>query len=103
MNDILEDMGGRDILERFVLTLFEDQALFDNVSTDTIRRHFQHWASTAYRTEQQPLNYDDSSSGVILLGRSPRYRFAVQMDAEALHSIVRDSPAPPEPDVTKKG
>ena len=103
MEDVFEDMGGLDILDKFALTLFEDKALFDNVSTDTVRRHFQQWSSTAYRTEQQPPEQERSGSTRIQLGRSPRYRFAVQVDAEALHSIVHDAPAPPELDVTKKG
>ena len=103
MDDTFEDIGGLDILDKFVLTLFEDQALFDNVSTDTIRRHFQQWSSTAYRTEQQPPEQERSSSTRVLLGRSPRYHFVVRVDAEALHSIVHDAPAPPELDVTKKG
>ena len=40
---------------------------------------------------------------MVLLGHSPRYRFAVLVDAEALLSIVYDAPAPPELDITKKG
>lgn len=104
MDDTFEYIGGRDILDKFVLKIFEDQGLFDNVSTDTIRRHFQQWSSAAYRTEQQHPEHDrSSSSSRVQLGRSPRYHFAVQVDAEALHSIVHDAPAPPELDVTKKG
>ena len=41
MDDAFEYIGRLDRLDKFALTLFEDQALFDNVSTDTIRRHFQ--------------------------------------------------------------
>ena len=103
MEDTFEYIGGLDILDKFVLTLVEGRAPFDNVSTDTIRRHFQQWSLTAYRTEQQPPEQDRNSSTMVLLGHSSRYHFAVLVDAEALHSIVHNAPAPPELDVTKRG
>ncbi|KAK3168026.1 hypothetical protein OEA41_004472 [Lepraria neglecta] len=108
MEDMFDYFNGRDILEKFALTVFEDRSLFDGASTDTIRQHFQQWSSTAYRTEQQQQQLEEGSgsggsAGRVSIGRSPRYRFAVQVDAEALHSVVHDAPAPPELDTTKKG
>jgi hypothetical protein len=88
--------NGRDILEKFALTVLEDPSAFDGASTDTIRRHFQQWSLTAYPTEQQ---YQDGVS----IGRSPRYHYAVQVDLEALDSVVHDAPAPPAIDTTTKG
>ena len=60
-------------------------------------------SSIAYQAEQQLPDEVRSSSTRVHLGHSPRYRFAVQVDVEALLSIVHDAPAPPELDVTKKG
>jgi hypothetical protein len=37
------------------------------------------------------------------IGRSARYRFALQVDEESLRSIVHDEPPPEEIDSTKKG
>ena len=105
MQDMFDYFHGGDILEKFNLTVFEDRALFDNASTNTIRQHFQQWSSTAYRTEQQQ-QLEDGGSGSgsrVGIGRSPRYRFAVQVDASALHSVVHDAPAPPDLDTTTKG
>ncbi|KAL9107641.1 MAG: hypothetical protein Q9227_007448 [Pyrenula ochraceoflavens] len=99
MEDMFDYFNGRDILDRFALTVLEDRSLFDNASTDVIRRHFQQWSVMAYRTEQQ----QPGESSAIRIGLSPRYRFAVQVDADALHSIIHDAPAPPEIDNTKKG
>ena len=60
-------------------------------------------SSRAYQAEQEPPDQVRSSSTRVLLRRSPCYHFAVQVDAEALHSIIHDAPAPPELDVTKEG
>ena len=62
----------------------------------TIRQHFQQWSLTAYPTEQQ---HQDGA----LIGRSPRYHYAVQLGLEALNSVVHDAPAPPAIDTTMKG
>ena len=96
MERVFDFYNGRDILEKFVLTVLEDQSAFDRASTDTIRRHFQQWSLTAYPTEQQ------HQKGA-RIGRSPRYHYAVQVDLEALNSVVRDAPAPPAIDTTTKG
>lgn len=105
MEDMFDYFNGRDVLEKFTLTVFEDRSVFDGASTNTSRQHFQQWSSTAYRTEQQleEGSGSGSSAGSVRIGRSPRYRFAVQVDAEALQSVVHDAPAPPDLDSTKKG
>ena len=108
MDDAFDYFNGRDILDLFTLTVLQDRSLFDGADTNTIRQHFQQWSLTAYRTEQQPQQVggageSESSSGMVRIGRSPRYRFAVQVDAEALRSVVHEAPAPPELDTTNKG
>lgn len=107
MEDSFDYFNGRDILEKFTLTVIQDRSLFDGADTNTIRQHFQQWSLTAYRSEQQPQVEGQSSSesgaGMIKIGRSPRYRFAVMVDAEALRSVVHEAPAPPDLDTTSKG
>ena len=50
------------------------------------------------------FDWTGSPVGVdVRIGRSPRYRFVVQVESEALHSVVHDAPAPPEIDTTTKG
>ena len=106
MEDMFDYFNGRDILDKFALTVFEDRPLFDGASTNAVRQHFQQWSAIAYQTEQQSEEDRGSSEGIpdrVGIGRSPRYRFAVQVDVEALYSIVYNAPAPPELDNTKKG
>ena len=111
MEDMFDYFNGRDILDQFSLTVIEDRSLFDGASTQAIRAHFQRWSLAAYRTEQQPEegggeeggSASGSGDSQVRIGRSPRYRFAVQVDAESLHSIVHEAPAPPALDTTKKG
>ncbi|KAI9742871.1 MAG: hypothetical protein M1818_003600 [Claussenomyces sp. TS43310] len=96
--------NGRDILDKFTPTILEDRSLFEGASTDTFRRHFQRWSLTAYPTEQQqPQESSESESGrsFVDIGYSPRYRYALEVDAEALHSLVHVSLAPPDFDKKK--
>ena len=94
--------GGRDLLESFELTVLSDQLLFNEASTDTIRRHFQQWCVSTWQSEQEPPG--EQGTGTILrMGWSARYRFAVQVDKEALHSVLHDAPAPPKHDLANKG
>ncbi|KIN05325.1 hypothetical protein OIDMADRAFT_51135 [Oidiodendron maius Zn] len=80
MEESFDFYNGRDILEKFTLTVLDDRAAFDGATTDTVRRHFQQWSLTAYPREQQ-----------------------YQGGIEALHAIMYDAPAPPALDVTMKG
>lgn len=110
MEDMFDYYNGLDILEKFTLTILEDRSLFEGASTKNIREYFQQWSVTAYRTEQQQEGDGEgegsgsgSSGRRVGIGLSPRYRFAVQVDADELHSIVHEAPAPPKLDTTKKG
>ncbi|KAK5127754.1 hypothetical protein LTR08_004214 [Meristemomyces frigidus] len=117
----MDRLNGRDILEQFSLTVFEDRSLFDGAGTAVIREHFRHWAANAFRSEHSgtgedvprsppaflpsghvPSSYAAAKGGAAE-GTSPRYRFCVQVDTAALQSILYDAPAPPGIDVTKKG
>ena len=83
----MNSCNGRDILELFTLTVFEDRS-FDGANSATIRQHFQQWTETAY-TNEQPSIGSGARGGV-----SSRYRFCVQVDAEALRSVVHGAPSP---------
>ena len=41
MEDAFDYFNGRDVLDRFTLTVFEDCSQFDGVGTHAIRQHFQ--------------------------------------------------------------
>ena len=99
MNNEMEFYNGKDILDLFTWTIFDDRSLFDGADTATIRQHFKQWAETAFRSEQQRPGTDEE----VRTGRSPRYRFCVQVDAEALKSVVHDAPPPEEVDVSSTG
>ena len=94
MEESFDFFNGRDILDLFTLTVIEDREHLDGVSAATVRERFEQWCATAHQLEQP------EGAGP---GLSPRYRFAVQVDAESLHSVVHDAPAPPANDATKKG
>lgn len=94
VEDEMEDEEGEEVLEHFQLTVFDDRNLFDGADTATIRRHFQQWAEKACPAEQ--------GDGVDM-GLSPRYRYCIQVDAEALHSVVQLAPPPEEDDISDIG
>jgi hypothetical protein len=93
MESVFDFYNGRDMLEKFTLTVFEDRSLFDGASTNAIRQHFLQWSATAYRTEQQP-DQDSLTPIKVTIGRSPRYIYAIQVDSESLDSIVKELPLP---------
>ena len=108
MERTFDRCNGRDILDAFTLTVFSDRSLFDGADTSSIRAHFRQWAENAFRAEQQQQQPQDASvvgggGEQVRIGQSPRYRFCMQVDEAALHSVVHDAPAPPAPDATKKG
>ena len=100
-----DDCNGRDILDLFTLTVFDDRGVFDHADTPAVRAHFRQWAENAFRDEQRRDSSGDGGSGreEVRMGRSPRYQFCVVVDEAALHSVVHNAPAPPKPDATKKG
>lgn len=95
MERTFDSFNGRDISGLFTLAVFEDPAL-DGASTATVRERFVEWRGTAPQLEQgseaQP-------------GKSPRYRFAIQVDAASLHAVTHEAPAPDVRDLvaTRKG
>lgn len=98
-----EFYNGKDILDKFSLTVMDDQQLFDAASTDDIRRHFRTWVTENYTHEQPQALVGEEKLEEWRRVESPRYRYAVIIDSESLHSIIDDAPAPPEKDQHGKG
>jgi hypothetical protein len=91
--------NGRDVLTLFTLTVIEDPERLDGASTAAVRERFRQWCVTAPQSEQQ----QGDAGSEIRPGLSPRYRYAIQVDAASLQSVVHDAPAPPNLDITKQG
>ncbi|KAH0025610.1 hypothetical protein KCU78_g4674, partial [Aureobasidium melanogenum] len=89
--DTMEMFNGQDVLDRMTWTVFDDRERFDGADTTAIRRHFRAWVETAVQSEQQS---DDAPP--VTKGRSPRYRYCIQVDADALDSCVHGGPPPPD-------
>jgi hypothetical protein len=96
--DAMEIFGGRDVLDRMAWTVFDDADRFDGADTASVRRHSCAWAETAVQSEQRQSDddVDDVPSATVSQGRSPRYRYCIQVDADALESCVHDCPPPPD-------
>lgn len=84
----LEFDNGLDLLESFQLTVFEDEALYGNASTVTIRDNFQQWARTAIQDEQGVSPDMIHRSSI----QATRYRFCLFVDEESLQSVLRARP-----------
>jgi hypothetical protein len=84
----LECHNGLDLLESFQLTVFENEALYSNASTTTIRENFQQWARTAIQDEQ------GVSPDMLRLSsiQAARYRFCLFVNEESLQSVLRARP-----------
>jgi len=85
----LEMYCGLDMLDSLSMTVFADRELFDGASTSVIRQHFKQWAANSPQQEQEQ---GVESSGP-LKTQSQRYRYCIQVDDEALQSVIEDEPA----------
>jgi hypothetical protein len=94
--DAMEVFGGQDVLDRMAWTVFDDAERFDGADTAAVRRHFRAWAETAVQSEQQQPDEAADSPPLVSKGRSPRYRYCIQVDADALVSCVHGGPSPPD-------
>lgn len=106
MDDTFEWVDGQNILQNFSLTVFDDREQFDGASTQAVRQHFLQWSVASYRDEQRSTGEQGSEASPpsrTLLGRSPRYRYAVAVDAESPRSVAREAAAPAELDVSTTG
>lgn len=88
----LRAYNGLDMMDSLSLTVVEDRSLLDDASTSVVREHFKQWAATAPQQEQ--------GTGP---GLSQRYRYCVQVDADALESVVEDGSETPEIDTVADG
>lgn len=86
--DTLECYNGLDLLESFQLTVFENEALYGNASTATIRENFQQWARTAIQDEQGVSPDMIRHSSI----QAARYQFCLFVDEESLQSVLRARP-----------
>jgi hypothetical protein len=77
-------------------TFVEDRGTLDGASREQLRARFKAWAGEAIRTEQ-PQAENDQTFGI------PRYNFFIQVDEDALRSVVCEAPQPPEMDVDGEG
>lgn len=75
----LKFFDGLNMLSSLDYQVFEDRNLFDGVDAATIREHFRVWAATASDQEQ--------GTGT---GWSQRYLFCIQVDSDALYSVVHN-------------
>lgn len=90
-----EGCNGLDILDLFALTVMDSREHLDGVDSHKVRQHFLDWAAQAPSTEQQSEDLEDlvaSATAQPKAGLSPRYRFAIQVDADALRLVVHDAP-----------
>ncbi|RHZ68357.1 hypothetical protein CDV55_107524 [Aspergillus turcosus] len=84
MGDVLELHQGLNPMDSLGLTVLENKSLFNGATTSTIRHHFRQWPATTVEAEQ----------GVDYQRDSQRYRYCIQVDEEALDSVVRKPTAP---------
>lgn len=70
-----------DMMDSLGLTIIDDRSTFDDASTSFVRDHFKQWVTTAPDLEQ--------GEG-IGPGQSQRYRYCIQVDDQALESVIED-------------
>jgi hypothetical protein len=79
-------------------TFVEDRAALDGASRSQLREHFNRWVPQAFAAEQ-PRAQDQTEPLQNLIFAVPRYNYFIQVDKEALQSVL----AAPERDLCGKG
>ncbi|PMD14972.1 hypothetical protein NA56DRAFT_650547 [Hyaloscypha hepaticicola] len=87
-----------EIADSLEWTFVEDCDTLDGASKDHLRSRFKQWAPEALKIEQPRV--DDHRFGTFGI---PRYTYFVDVDEEALKSVVYDAPQPPEVDLEGVG
>ncbi|KAI7203894.1 hypothetical protein KC316_g962 [Hortaea werneckii] len=89
-----EDMADSDVPEianSLEWTFVDDRDSLEGASKDNLRARHKAWAAKAFRAENPRAVYDTSDS--------PRYRYFIQVDEEALQSVM----SAPECDMLGEG
>lgn len=90
MHNLLSEENALDLNASIAWSVQDDRGALEGATVDQIRSRFTAWvASDAARAEQP-----DSTQ----LTSSPRYQYCIHVDDEALDSVVRLAPRPPETD-----
>ncbi|OBT66702.1 hypothetical protein VE03_03881 [Pseudogymnoascus sp. 23342-1-I1] len=92
-----DDMAERnfppDLVANHEWTFVSDRASFDGASPDQLRRHFHAWRADAVKTEQPHATVFPGEERDPTPTRAQRYAFFIQVDEEALRSVVDGDPA----------
>jgi hypothetical protein len=80
----IRELGEPEILDKLELTIFEDREIFDNAKTDFLREHFNQWKRDNLPREQPRT----TRSTEVMLEKTPRYRYFIRVDREALDSVL---------------
>jgi len=80
----IRELGEPEILDKLELTIFEDREIFDNAKTDFLREHFNQWKRDSLQREQPRT----TRSTEVMLEKTPRYRYFIRVDREALDSVL---------------
>ncbi|KAI7547289.1 hypothetical protein KC331_g5106 [Hortaea werneckii] len=73
-----------EILDKLEWTTFDDREIFDNATTDSLRKHFNEWRSANWQREQPRATRPTEA----MLLKTPRYRYFIRVGREALDSIL---------------
>ncbi|KAK2590793.1 hypothetical protein QQS21_011530, partial [Conoideocrella luteorostrata] len=84
-----EFCNGLDVLESKARTIIDDRSRFDSADTHAVRQRFQQWTSDHFPAEQRQLD-SESHTRPVQPDLSPQYGYAIQIDEEALDSIINE-------------
>jgi hypothetical protein len=94
----MQSSDAPEVADSLEWTFVEDRSALDGASRSQLREHFKQWAAKAFVSEQ-PRAQDDTQSLESLMFGVPRYNYFVQVDDEALQSVL----AAPKRDLSGKG
>jgi hypothetical protein len=93
----LKTLKAEDLRDTLEMTVKEDRQTLDGATADQVRNIFNQWVqSDEAKAENNNTPYE-------ALFQFPRYKYCVYVDADAIDSVVRRAPQPPEFDFDEIG
>jgi hypothetical protein len=80
----IRELDEPEILDKLEWTIFDDREIFDNATADFLREHFNQWKRDNCQREQPRATRPVE----VMLLKTPRYRYFIRVDREALDSVL---------------
>lgn len=100
MREKLKSAGREEMMESLHWHIFDDRSVFDGMSKDAVRNHFDAWVRSG---ADQPAGNGDQPFARTITARFTRYRYCLQVDAVSMDAMASKNYEKPRNDAREIG